>query len=184
MKTILPILALVFLLQFEANCQKMIDRAGSIKFFSSAPLEDIEAINQKAMSVLDTETGKIAVTMQMTDFSFKNSLMQEHFNENYIESEKFPKSTFLGSLTNFDFKKIVDGKITQLTAEGTLTIHGQTQPLLASVTFSVDKNILKATTVFKLKVADFGIKIPTVVVMNIAEEVEVTSFFNFDLNTK
>jgi polyisoprenoid-binding protein YceI len=184
MNKLLTLFFITFLVYFEADCQKIIDRTGYIKFFSSAPLEDIEALNEKAMSVLDTETGKIAVTMQMTDFNFKKSLMQEHFNENYIESEKYPKSTFLGSLTNFDFKKIVEGKITQLTAEGSITIHGQTKPLIAEVTFSINKNFLTATTVFKLKVADFGIKIPTVVVMNIAEEVEVTNIFNYDLNSK
>ena len=82
--------------------QKYLDKAGTVRFFSSAPLEDIEAESKHLSSVIDAAKEELAAVVQMTTFQFDKSLMQEHFNENYIESDKYPKATFKGKLNDFN----------------------------------------------------------------------------------
>src|SRR5690349_14332469 len=97
----LPALATFVALQFVSVSiaqTKYIDRAGSASFFSSAPLEDIEAHSEQAMSILDVKSGEIVASILMRSFNFRKSLMEEHFNENYVESHKYPKATFKGTV--------------------------------------------------------------------------------------
>lgn len=164
----------------EAQAQtKYIDRNGNASFFSSAPLEDIEAHTSQAVSIIDISTGEIVGSMLMRSFRFRKSLMQEHFNENYIESHKYPKATFRGKIMNFtevDLKK--DGSY-KLDINGEITIHGVTQPLRVKADATVSNGALHAKAVFPLKVKDFDIEIPRLVIQNIAEVVEVTVSFNY-----
>lgn len=158
---------------------KYIDRSGNASFFSSAPLEDIKAETGQAVSVIDTGTGQIAASMLMRSFNFRKSLMQEHFNENYIESDKYPKATFKGKIANIDdvdFSK--DGKYT-LDITGEITLHGVTKPLSVKAEAVVSQGTIQAKAVFPLKVKDFDIKVPRLVINNIAEVVEVTVAFNY-----
>jgi polyisoprenoid-binding protein YceI len=165
-----------------ANAQtRYIDRSGKATFFSSAPMEDIKAETDQAMSVFDIKTGDIVASMLMRSFNFRKALMQEHFNENYVESNKFPKATFKGKVTNlslFDVTK--DGKYS-LDISGEITLHGVTRPLHVIADAVIDKGTLKAKAVFPLTVKDFDIDVPRLVVMNIAEQVEVTVSFNYQL---
>jgi hypothetical protein len=179
MKYVVVLLALL-LNGFWCHAQsRYIDRAGKASFFSEAPLEDIEAHNDQVLSLLDVGSGEIAASMLMKSFKFEKALMQEHFNEKYIESDKYPKATFKGKISDPD--KIdfgMDGKYTAQ-VEGEITIHGETQPLKTKVEFVVrDKNI-SASSTFPLRVKDFKITIPTIVVKNIAEVVEVEVSFNY-----
>ena len=158
---------------------KYIDRSGKASFFSSAPLEDIKAENEQAVSVIDTGTGQIVASMLMRSFNFRKSLMQEHFNENYVESHKYPKATFKGKITNLDevdFSK--DGKCT-LNVTGEITMHGITKPLSVKAEAVVNQGTIQAKAVFPLAVKDFDIKVPRLVINNIAEVVEVTVDFNY-----
>lgn len=158
----------------------LVDRKGEIHFFSNAPLEDIEATNKEALGAIDLEKGTIAVSMLMKGFEFEKSLMQEHFNENYIESDKFPKATFKGTLRNFeslDFEKA--GSFTA-EVNGEIEIHGVTKPWNATVQFEVTPSSMSAKTVFMVVLEDFKVKIPRLLFRNIAEEVEVTAQFNFN----
>jgi polyisoprenoid-binding protein YceI len=164
-----------------AGQSRYIDRSGKAAFFSSAPMEDIKAETNQAMSVFDIKTGDIVASMLMRSFNFRKALMQEHFNENYIESNKFPKATFKGKVTNlnqFDISK--DGKY-PLDISGEITLHGVTRPLHVTADALVDNGTIKAKAVFPLEVKDFDIEIPRLVVMNIAEQVEVTVSFNYQL---
>ena len=79
---------------------KYLGNEGKVSFFSSAPLEDIEAVHEEVSGVIDAESGEVAFIVRMTGFQFEKKLMQEHFNENYVESEKFPNATFEGKITN------------------------------------------------------------------------------------
>jgi polyisoprenoid-binding protein YceI len=164
----------------ETHAQsRYIDKAGKASFFSKAPLENIEAHNNQALSLLDASSGEIAASILMKSFQFEKALMQEHFNEKYIESDKYPKATFKGKikdLSKLDLTK--DGQYT-VEVEGEITIHGETQPLKTNVDFVVKDKTISATSTFNLKVKDFKITIPTVVVKNIAEEVEVKVAFNY-----
>lgn len=158
---------------------KYIDRNGNASFFSSAPLEDIEAHTSQAVSVIDISTGQIVASVLMRSFRFRKSLMQEHFNENYVESHKYPKATFRGKITNIselDIKK--DGKY-NIDVEGEITIHGVTQPLRVKAEAVVNNGALQAKAVFPLTVKDFKIEIPRLVIQNIAEVVEVTLSFSY-----
>ncbi len=159
--------------------QKYIDRAGKASFFSSAPMEDIEAHSEQAVSVIDLGSGDIVASVLMRSFNFRKALMEEHFNENYVESNKYPKATFKGTITNvgnLDVKK--DGTYT-LDVTGEITLHGVTKQVKVKADAVVNKGTVQAKAVFPLTVKDFKIKIPRLVIHNIAEEVEVTVSFNY-----
>jgi polyisoprenoid-binding protein YceI len=168
------------MLTYQAVCQtRYIDRSGKASFFSSALVEDIEAHNNQAVSILDVKSGEIVASMLMKSFDFKKALMEEHFNENYIESNKFPKATFKGKITNLDqFNTTKNGKYV-LEIDGDITIHGVTKPLKIKAEASVTDGKIKASAIFPLKVKDFKITIPSLVRNNIAEEVEVGVSFNY-----
>ncbi|MGB3468795.1 MAG: YceI family protein [Cyclobacteriaceae bacterium] len=143
---------------------------GSIHFFSSAPMEDIEAINKSPQSVIDLSTGEMAYSVKIKNFKFEKSLMEEHFNENYLESEKFPKSTFTGKFTVWNKQK---GK-QEVTVAGTMTIHGIAQEVSVKGTIDYNGDEAKIYAKFPIALADYKVKIPKALFYNIAESVEVT----------
>jgi len=153
------------ILSFTVNAQQYLTKTANISFFSEAPLEDISAKNTKVSAVYDEETKQLVFQLNISDFIFPKPLMQEHFNENYLESDKFPKSSFSG---------IVEQLNERVIATGTLKMHGVTNEV--EVTGSLEKKndyvIINASFIIPLK--DFKIKIPRVVMYNIAEEIEVT----------
>ncbi|WP_291869070.1 YceI family protein [Maribacter sp.] len=154
---------------------RYITKQGTISFFSHSPVEDIEAINNQILSIVDIETGDIAISVLMKSFMFEKSLMQEHFNENYVESDKFPKAKFTGKI--IDIKDSTDKN--KVFIEGDLTIHGITNKVKVKADIEVDNNVsLKG--VFTVLVADYEINIPSVVKNNIAKTIEIT----FSLNHK
>ena len=179
LKAIVAIVVVMTVITGAFGQSRYIDRAGKASFFSEAPLEDIEAHSQQALSILDVGSGDIAASVLMRSFNFRKSLMEEHFNENYVESDKYPKATFKGKVKNIsevDIKK--DGNYT-LDITGEMTLHGVTQPVTVKAEAVVSKGALRAKAVFPLTVKDFKIKIPRLVVNNIAEVVEVTVSFNY-----
>ena len=179
-KLILIIIAV--LIQFHLVAQPLIDRTGKASFYSEAPLEDIEAVNNNLLGAIDLDKGTLAVSMSIKGFHFDNSLMEEHFNENYMESDKYPKAQFSGRIkdfSNLDFSKA--GSFDAV-VEGQIEIHGVKQPLETVVQFKSSSDQLLANTQFDLSVADFDIDIPKLVIKNIAEVVEVKASFNFKRN--
>jgi polyisoprenoid-binding protein YceI len=158
--------------------QRYMDRVGRASFYSKAPLEDIEAHTDQALCVLDASSGEVAASLLMKSFQFEKALMQEHFNEKYVESDKYPKATFAGKITNLaDINLNQNGTYTAK-VEGKITIHGETQPLSTDVEFVVQDNTIKATASFPLRVKDFRITIPSIVARNIAEVIEVRVAFD------
>ena len=145
-------------------------------------MENIEAVNNEALGALELETGKVAVSMYMNKFQFEKSLMQEHFNENYIESDKYPKATFSGMLEGFDVQDL-NGIADSVSYDvnGQLTIHGVTNPMETAVWISRKSDTARVWTTFIVDVASFDIDIPKIVVMNIVEKVEVTAIFTFEI---
>ncbi|WP_346317405.1 YceI family protein [Chitinophaga sp. YIM B06452] len=142
------------------------------RFYSSAPLEDIEAKTTQGVSAINTNTKAIYFKVPINTFQFKKKLMQEHFNENYLESDKYPHAEFKGKvLENPDLTK--DG-VYPVTVEGSLQIHGVTKTYKEQGTLTVQNGKLSASAKFNVRVADHKIKIPSLVVKNIAEVVEVT----------
>jgi len=171
---------ILFFMPFLVNAQKFISDSSYIKFFSSAPIEDITAENESSKSVIDLTSGDLVFSIKIKDFNFKKSLMQEHFNENYLESDKYPKSTFKGKITGWEDK---EGK-QEVEAKGELSIHGITQPVTLQGTFEKTGDVIEVNSVFKVKLVDYKIKIPKAVFYNIAEVIEVTVKFNYKLYTK
>ena len=166
----------LIILSGTAHAQKYIAEKSFVSFFSDALLEDIKADNKKATSIINAETGDIAFSIPIKEFKFAKSLMQEHFNEKYMESETYPKATFQGKLSGFDLKA---GGVQTVKATGKLTIHGVTKDVEIPGTIEVKENKLYAKSKFMVKVADYKVEIPQLVFQNIAEEVEVTVDFTY-----
>lgn len=156
------------------NAQRYLTKTGHISFFSDGPLEKIEAHNKQVNAVLDSKTGDFVFKVLMKSFVFEKALMQEHFNENYVESDQFPHATFVGKVTNIaaiDFNK---PGLYEAMVEGKLTIHGQTQAVSTTGTFEVTSDGVDGKSVFLVKLADYQISIPGAVTGKIAEEIEIT----------
>lgn len=179
MKTIYTLLVLFLITGLNAQ-DRYLTRSGDVKFFSSAPLEDIEANTNKALSIVDLSKGQIAVDILIKSFEFEKKLMQEHFNENYMESDKYPKAKFAGTFEAPDALKQMREGVYELEVTGDLTIHGVKQQIKTNATLKVNMGKLSGAVVFQANVKEFGIKIPKVVVRNIAEEVEVTGIFDYE----
>lgn len=176
---------LVLLLANQAVAQKLIDKEGKIHFFSEAPLENIEASNNQVIGALDLTTGNVAVSMLMKGFHFEKSLMEEHFNENYIESDKYPKSTFTGKIGPADLEKVKNLQSElKINIKGDLTLHGVTKTIDALVTFVKSGAQLQVSTEFIIKIEEYKIKVPSMLISNIAEEVATDAHFTFTLDQK
>lgn len=160
--------------------QKYVTKTGKIRFYSDTPVEKIEAVNNQVNSAVDLSNGLMVFKVLMKSFEFEKALMQEHFNENYIESDKFPNATFKGTvagLSQIDFTK--NGKH-NVEVEGDLTIHGVTQKVKTSGILEGKDGKITGHCVFTLAVKDYGISIPSAVTKNIAETVEVTVDVTYD----
>ncbi len=174
MKRILILLSFLFLF-FLANAQKYITKNGYIGFFSHTPVEDIKADNNQVATVLDISTGELVFQVLIKSFKFQKALMEVHFNENYLESDKFPKSTFTGRITNLtevDFSK--NGTF-DVNVEGDLNIHGISKKMAAKGSLEVVDGGINASSKFTLIPEEFNVRIPSVVRNNIAKTIEVTA---------
>jgi YceI-like domain len=170
---------------FVANtvfAQQLVTRSGEIKFEASMPaLEEIAATNKTVSCIFDEANGSFATLALVKAFKFKAPLMEEHFNENYIESSKFPKATFKGKVLNFDSKKL-SSKKTEYELEGDLTMHGITQKIKTKISLSVNDGKVTAISNFTVKPVDYKIEIPSIVKNKIAENVKLA--INFVLEPK
>ncbi len=153
---------------------KFLTRTGTISFFSATPIEDIEARNQQVGAAVDVHSGQVAFTVPMKAFLFPRSLMQEHFNENYVESEKYPKATFSGALVNWTPATLPATGAQTVQVEGDLTIHGVTKRVRIPGTLEKQGNRLVVKSKFAVAPADYNIEIPALVRSQIAKSVDVT----------
>ncbi|HEX8427756.1 YceI family protein [Hymenobacter sp.] len=153
---------------------KFMTRTGSINFFSATPIEDIDARNQQVGAAVDVQSGQVAFTVPMKSFQFPKSLMQEHFNENYVESEKYPKATFSGRLVNWTAATLPATGAQPVQVEGDLTIHGVTKRVRVPGTLEKQGNQLLVKSKFAVAPADYNIEIPALVRSQIAKSVDVT----------
>ena len=166
-------------LLFTANAQKYMTKNGFIGFFSHTSMEDVKADNNQVNSILDISTGDLVFQALIKSFHFERALMEEHFNENYMESEKFPKSSFKGKITNLssvDFKK--NGAY-EVSVEGDLTMHDMTKKITVKGTFEVLPDGINASSKFNIVPEDYNISIPGVVREKIAKNLEVTVIMKY-----
>ena len=160
----------------SAFAQKYTAEKSFISFYSHATIEDIKAENTKASSIFNVETGDIVFSIPIKEFEFAKSLMKEHFNDKYMDSEKLPKSTFQGKITGFQANTT---GVQQAKAKGKLTIHGITKDIdvPGTVEFANGKVIMKSSFIIKLD--DYEITRPQLLWQNIAEQVECKIEFTY-----
>jgi hypothetical protein len=170
-----PVFALL-LFSLAGYGQKYTAEKGEIAFFSDGAIEDIEAKNSMVGSLVNTSTGELVFIAKIKDFIFPKSLMREHFNEKYMETERYPKATFTGKLVGFKPGAAGEQKVS---AVGKMNIHGITKDVDVPGTLEVrdGKALMKAR--FMVKLLDYNIKIPSLVWQNIAEVVEVRVEFTY-----
>ncbi|AMC11884.1 hypothetical protein Lupro_11675 [Lutibacter profundi] len=176
MKILYTLIFTLLVISQVKSQDKFITKTGYVSFFSHSLVEDIKAENNQGLSIIDTKTGEIVVQLLMRSFMFKKSLMQEHFNENYIESDTYPKAIFKGKILNYNqlVNENSDAEI-----EGTLFVHGKEKEIKIKVKAHKISEEIIISGDFKVEVADFDIKIPRIVVNNIAKIVKVSFEFHY-----
>lgn len=171
MKVLIICAALFFMAHTNQQKTKYYTKTAQISFYSKASLENIEAHNKAAIAVWDINSGQIDFSVLIKGFEFEKALMKEHFNENYLESDKYPKASFKGKV-NKAISLETDGT-QSLSATGVLTIHGVSKNVTPTVLVSVSKGKLSATCAFTISLDDYNIKIPAVVKNNISKEIQI-----------
>ena len=171
-KLILPITLLLSTYVASAQIYISKDKSAQIKFFSETPVENISATNDAVTSILNSSTDSVVVKVPINAFIFPKSLMQEHFNENYMESAKYPNANFRGKINEeIDFSKNGEYKVT---CTGNITIHGVTKPITIPGTLKVSDGKVTIDSKFYVKLKDHNIEVPKLVFQNIAESIQVT----------
>lgn len=172
MNKLLLMIALVGV-SYSAMAQKYLTQSATIKFFSETPVENIEAVNNQVSTVLNSENGELVFSLLIKAFTFEKALMQEHFNEKYMESDKFPKSTFKGKIADFDLSKLTN-EFTEYKVNGTLTIHGVSKQVELMTKLKMQGQQLVGNSNFQVQLADYDIKIPSAVSDKIAKTIDIT----------
>jgi YceI-like domain len=173
-KSIIFLVAL-FAFTTTASAQKFFTRDGKVKFDATATTspEKIDGLSNSVTAVLDASNGNFQWAVLVKGFQFEKSLMQEHFNENYMESGKYPKATFVGKITNLSEVNLAkDGTYNAIVA-GQMTMHGVTKDITANGALTVIGGNIKVNAGFNLSLADFNIDIPSLVSDKIAKEAKI-----------
>lgn len=174
MKRKISVLFIAFLVSGTMFGQNFVTKTGHIKFYSDTPIETIEANNHAVNSALNPKTGDFVFKILIKSFEFEKALMQEHFNENYMESDKYPNAMFKGKVVNagdIDFRL---AGTNDAIIKGDLTIHGVTKAVEENGTFTVKDGKIHGQSVFSVLLEDYKIKVPGAVKKQISESIEVT----------
>lgn len=153
---------------------KFFTKSGNIQFASKGVIETIEATHRSITCVLDSKTGDIQFAVLMKGFEFRKALMQEHFNENYVESDKYPKSEFRGQITNNSEVNYTKDGVYPVHIKGKLTLHGQTKDVEADGKITVKDGKLLAVSKFKILMSDYEIDIPGTVTQNMSDTINIS----------
>lgn len=172
-KILLVAIVLIFSFGNSVQAQKYFTKEGNITFHSGTKLEDIDAETKSATCVIDASNGNMEWSLLMKSFRFKRALMEEHFNENYVESDKFPKAQFKGKIENIESVNFTSDGIYKVKVSGKLTIHGVTKDILTDGTITVKSGAISAESEFRIKHSDYNISIPSAVKDKIAETADV-----------
>jgi polyisoprenoid-binding protein YceI len=176
-KTLLIVLLAAICIASQA--QKIFQtKSGKVKFFSAAPLENIEAVNNQVDAKLATN-GQLVFMLGIKGFRFENATMQEHFNENYMESNKYPKAVFGGTITNLAAINFDKDGIYAASVTGELEIHGIKKKVSMDGTIEIKSGKVSVKSKFNIKLSDYNIK-GSLIGEKIAKEVEVTVDCKYD----
>jgi hypothetical protein len=164
---------------YAVNAQKYMTKNGYIGFYSHTPLEEVKADNNQVASILDITTGEMVFQVLIRSFHFTKALMEEHFNENYMESEKIPKSSFKGKITNLSSVNFKVNGSYDVTVEGDLTIHDVTNKISIKGTIEVVSGAINANSKFNIVPENYKITIPGLVRDKISKSMEVTVIMKY-----
>ena len=173
-KNLILFVTLVLTVSVSFGQGKFYTKTGKISFISKAPLEEIEGKNKTVTAVVDSKTGAMQFAIQMKGFEFEKQLMQQHFNENYVESDKYPKAEFKGTISNnstINYSK--DGSY-PAKVKGKLTIHGVTKDVETTGTVKINGGKIDANSTFNVLISDYNIKIPAVVKDKVSNTIKIT----------
>ena len=173
-KHLFTTLILLSTVAFSQAQDRYFTKTGKINFYSKAPMEDIEAKNKTVTAVIDSKSGALQFAVQMKGFEFEKQLMQQHFNENYVESDKFPRAEFKGTITNnssINYKK--DGSY-PAKVKGKLTIHGVTRDVETDGLIKVSGGKIDATSSFNVLLSDYNVRIPAIVKDKVSNTIRIT----------
>ena len=166
-------LIIIYLLfSTQVLAQQFYTNKGKISFFSEAPLEDISAVNENVSAIIVSQTGGFAFRVKIVEFTFPNSLMQEHFNESYLESEKYPLSTFTGVIDDFSDLDLSNEQ--NLVVNGSLSMHGISKVAQMKANAKMINDELHISSTFDVALKDYDIDIPKIMIYKIAETIAVT----------
>lgn len=166
------IILFLFLFTNSLLAQQYLTKNGTASFYSYAPIEDIEAVNNKLGGVIDISNGQFAFKIAIQDFIFPNSLMQEHFNESYLDSDKFPFAIFQGTIDSFQSLDL--NAKNEVSCSGTLNIHGVSKQVKIISEMQMIDNKINISSNFVILLKDYKIKVPKIVMYNIAEEIKIS----------
>lgn len=177
MKKILAAIVLLSATQVSDAQSVLLATGGKVSFFSETPMENIDATSQSATSVITTSTNSIQFTIPVRTFKFKKALMEEHFNEKYVESEKFPKSLFKGKINEaINWSR---DTVATVTATGVMDLHGVNKMITETGKLTIKNGVVILDFVFMIALRDYSIEVPKVVTQSIAETIRVSGSFTY-----
>jgi hypothetical protein len=180
LKSVILVLTLMIAVNVSYAQERFFTKSGKVSFYSKAPLEDIEAHNKSVTAVLDTKTGNLQFALQMKGFEFEKALMEEHFNESYVESDKYPRAEFKGQVVNNAAINYAKNGDYNATVKGLLTIHGETREVQSVGKIMVRDGNLSTDATFNIQLSDFKISIPKLVKDKIANTVKIDVACNLE----
>ncbi len=182
-KFILLVFAFLFITNF-ANAQTYKTRDAYIFFNPNKDQthKDYAADSKEGTAILKVETNDVALLVPMKTFHFNNALLEEHFNENYLESNKYPNATYKGKLTGFNKDQLNKDGVYNISSEGEVTLHGVTKKFSSAVKLTVKGKTATFNCVFKIKAEDYNINIPALVKPKLSDETPLEATINFQLN--
>lgn len=159
--------------------QKYITKTGTIEIFSETPLFIIDGINKKVASILNVETGEIVASTLIRSFRFEEALVEEHFNENYLEPNKYPKSIFKGKILNFHDVDLKKNGTYNITVAGKFTIHGQTRDIKEPGKIIIKDGKITATSEFEISLKNYKVEIERAYTKAIKDEILLKIHFDY-----
>ncbi len=175
MKKVFFVLAVCVTVTAAYGQDKQFTKTGKINFDATVPKspENIDAVNKSVVCVLDTKTGAMQFVVMMKGFEFDRALMMEHFNENYVESSKFPKADFKGAIVNNAAVKYTADAVYPVKVKGKLTLHGETRDVEADGKITVKAGKVNAVAEFEILFKDFKIEIPELVADKVSQKAKI-----------
>ncbi len=176
MKKIIFLISITLFAGIVSAQDKYFTKAGKIHFDATTPKspENVDGVNKSSICVMDAKTGNIQFSVLMKGFEFERALMQEHFNENYVESNKFPKTEFKGMITNNASVNYTKDGVYPVKVKGKLTMHGETKDIEADGKLTVKGGKISANADFPVTLAEFKVTIPQLVADKVAKTAKIT----------